>query len=108
MSSIEVSSFASHKTPRLPTVLFEQLHIGDGHAPVDGFAHVVNGEQGDIHGGDFINKINNLAHINQFRLSLSCVVCWTKFGHYSLPNVSVSIFMISLSVGLIQEFQSDV
>jgi hypothetical protein len=31
-------------------MLFQQLHIGDGHAPVHGFAHVVNGEQGHLHG----------------------------------------------------------
>ena len=49
MSSIEVPSLSRHKTPRLPTVLFQQLHIGDGHAPVHGFAHVVNGEQGHLH-----------------------------------------------------------
>ena len=48
MSSIEVPSLVSHKTPRLPTVLFQQLHIGDGHAPVHGLAHVVNGEQGHL------------------------------------------------------------
>jgi hypothetical protein len=47
MSSIEAPSLVSHKTPRFATMLFQQLHIGDGHAPVHGFAHVVNGEQGD-------------------------------------------------------------
>jgi hypothetical protein len=31
-------------------MLFQQLHIGDRHAPVYGFAHVVGGEQGDLHG----------------------------------------------------------
>jgi hypothetical protein len=30
-------------------MLFQQLHIGDGHAAVYGFAHVVDGEQGDLH-----------------------------------------------------------
>ena len=32
-------------------MLFQQLHVGDRHAPVNGFAHVVNGEQGDLYGG---------------------------------------------------------
>ena len=32
-------------------MLFQQLQIGDGHAAVHGFAHVVNGEQGDLYGG---------------------------------------------------------
>jgi hypothetical protein len=31
-------------------VLFQKLHIGDDHAPVHGFAHVVDGEQGHLHG----------------------------------------------------------
>jgi len=29
-------------------MLFQQLHIGHGHTPIHGFAHVVDGEQGDI------------------------------------------------------------
>jgi hypothetical protein len=32
-------------------MLFQQLHIGDRHAAVHGFAHVVNGQKGDLHGG---------------------------------------------------------
>ena len=32
-------------------MLFKQLHIGDDHAPVDGFAHVVNGQQSQLDGG---------------------------------------------------------
>ena len=32
-------------------MLFQQLHVGDRHASVYGFAHVINGEQGDLHGG---------------------------------------------------------
>ena len=32
-------------------MLFQQLHVGDGHATVHGFAHVVDGQQGDLHGG---------------------------------------------------------
>jgi hypothetical protein len=29
--------------PRLAAMLLQQLDIGDGHAAVDGFAHVING-----------------------------------------------------------------
>jgi hypothetical protein len=43
-------------------MLFQQLDTGHGHAPVHGFAHVIDGEQGDLHGGEGFNKINNLQH----------------------------------------------
>jgi len=43
---------AGHKAPRLAAVLFQQLHIGDDHAPVHGFAHVVDGEQRHLHGSE--------------------------------------------------------
>ena len=33
-------------------MLFQQLHVGDDHAPVHSFAHVVDGEQGHLHGGE--------------------------------------------------------
>jgi hypothetical protein len=42
-------------------MLFQQLHVGDDHAAVYGFAQVVDGEQGHLHGGEGFNKINNLA-----------------------------------------------
>jgi hypothetical protein len=32
----------AYKTPRLASVLFQQLHVGHRHAPVNGFAHVVD------------------------------------------------------------------
>ena len=41
-----------HPVPALAPVLFEQLHLADGHAPVHGLAHVVNGEQGSGAGGE--------------------------------------------------------
>ena len=43
-------------------MLFQQPHVGDGHAPVDRFDHVVDGEQGDLHGGQGFKQINNLQH----------------------------------------------
>ena len=36
---------------RLAPMLLQQLAVVEGHAAVDGFAHVVDGEQGDLHGG---------------------------------------------------------
>ena len=35
---------------RLAPMLFQQRDAVHGHAPVHGFAHVVNGEQGNLHG----------------------------------------------------------
>jgi len=31
---------------------FQQLHVTDGHAAVCGFAHVVDGQEGDLYGGE--------------------------------------------------------
>ena len=39
----------SHKTPALATMLLQQLHTVDGHAPVDRFAHVINSQQSHLH-----------------------------------------------------------
>ena len=39
----------SHKAARLAAVLLQQFHIGDGHAAIHGFAHIVNGQQGYLH-----------------------------------------------------------
>jgi len=33
------------KAARLATVLFEHTDIGDGHAPIDGLAHVVDSQK---------------------------------------------------------------
>lgn len=33
-------------------MLLQQVHIGHRHAAVYGFAHVINREQGDLHGGE--------------------------------------------------------
>ena len=41
----------SNERPRLAAMLLQQLHIGDSHTPVDGFAHVVDGQQGELDGG---------------------------------------------------------
>ncbi len=40
-----------YETAALAPVFFQQAHVGDGHAAVHGFAHVVDGEQGHLHGG---------------------------------------------------------
>ena len=39
----------SNEAARLAAMLFQQLHVGDRHAAVHGFAHVVDGEQGDLY-----------------------------------------------------------
>jgi hypothetical protein len=66
-------------SPRLAAVLFQQLHVGDRHAAVHGFAHVVNGHQGDLHG-----------YINQQLSGTKCATWpnsrwfrWTKSGQNS-------------------------
>ena len=55
--------------PRLAPVLFQQLHVGDGHAPVHGFAHVIDGQQDDLNGGERFIQINNLQHLPFHRLA---------------------------------------
>jgi len=42
---------ASHEAATLTAMFFQQADIGDGHAAVHGFAHVVDGEQGHLHSG---------------------------------------------------------
>jgi hypothetical protein len=38
-------------TPRLPAVLLQHAHIRHHHASIRCLAHVVDGEQADLHGG---------------------------------------------------------
>ena len=54
------SRTAGDKAPRLPAMLFQQLHVGDRHAPVHRLAHVVNRQQRDGGGaqGFHISLIN--------------------------------------------------
>jgi len=42
------SRLIRHPIPRLASVLFQQAHVGDDHAAVRRFAHVINGEQADL------------------------------------------------------------
>ena len=50
-----------HKAARLAPMLFQQGDARHGHAPVHGFAHVVNGQQGHLDSGQGVIQINNLA-----------------------------------------------
>ena len=50
-------------------MLFQQGDARHGHAPVDGFAHVVNGQQGHLDSGQGFNKINNLQYTALHRLA---------------------------------------
>ncbi len=43
-------------------MLFQQGHAVDGHAPVHGFAHVVDGEQRHLHGGQGFHLHTGLTH----------------------------------------------
>jgi len=44
-------SLPGHEAAALAPMFLQQAHVGDGHAAVHGFAHVVDGEQGHLHGG---------------------------------------------------------
>jgi hypothetical protein len=70
-----------HKTPRLTAMLFQQRDAIDGHAPVHGFAHIVDGEQGNLHGGEGVIQINNCRHrLNALPLFLLDILVLYKFG----------------------------
>jgi hypothetical protein len=43
-------------------VFFQQLDVADDHAAVGGFAHVVNGQQGHLHGREGFHLDTGLAH----------------------------------------------
>ena len=45
-----------HKTPAFAPMLFAQGNAVHRHAPVYGFAHVVNGEQADLYGSEGFNN----------------------------------------------------
>jgi hypothetical protein len=45
-----------HEAAALAPMFLQQAHVGDGHAAVHGFAHVVDGEQGHLHGGQGVIK----------------------------------------------------
>jgi hypothetical protein len=70
-------------------MLFQQRDPSHGHAPVHGFAHVVNGQQGHLHGREGFKKIKNLQHTEFNRLTLSYVLIRTNFGQKFLPTFSV-------------------
>ena len=48
--SVSPSSLGSHKTARLAAMLFKQFDRIDGHAPINGFAHVINGQKRHLNG----------------------------------------------------------
>ena len=50
-----------HPIPTLAPMLLQQPDIGHGHAAVHGFAHVVDGEEANLNGGEEVKQINNLA-----------------------------------------------
>ena len=46
--------------PRLTALLLYQLHIGDGHTAIGGFAHVVNSEKRHLNGGQGFHQNQQL------------------------------------------------
>jgi hypothetical protein len=78
-------------------MLFQQLHASNGHATVDRFAHVINGEQGHLYSGERFHFHAGLAvglhgggagHMYCFKVicATSRLVGWTKFGQENLPK----------------------
>jgi hypothetical protein len=59
-------------------MLFQQRDAVHGHAAVHGFAHVVNGEQGDLDGREGFNKINRL------RISSGCSLLFLRVDRTSI------------------------
>ncbi len=55
--------------PRLATLLFQQTHIGDSHAAVSSFAHIVDSEQRDL--GNHTNQQLSAQRIT----TLSRILC---------------------------------
>ncbi len=51
-------------------MLFLQVHIGHRHASVYGLAHVVDGEQSHLHGGEGFHFHARLAHCFYCRRAL--------------------------------------
>ena len=47
----DAQGLTRHKTPTLAPMLFKQAHIGDRHAPIHRFAHVINGQQSHLYRG---------------------------------------------------------
>ena len=62
-------------------MLLEQTHIGDGHASVDRFAHVVNRQQGDLNGGERFHLDAGLSYRFNRRGALDAVAV---FRHLKL------------------------
>ena len=65
-----------HPVPRLAAVLFQQAHVGDHHAAVDGLAHVVDGEQADAKSLIFLDLPEALEPVS----GVFCASEWDKTG----------------------------
>jgi hypothetical protein len=59
---IEGDVISRNETPRFAPVLFHHTHIVDGHAPIHGLAHVVDGKQGHLHGSEGFHLYTGLAN----------------------------------------------
>ena len=57
-------------------MLFQQLRISDRHAAVHGFARVVDGQQGDLNGGQGFPRTGSKT------VALSALIFWSTCPEY--------------------------
>jgi hypothetical protein len=68
-------------------MLFQQRDAVHGHAAVHGFAHVVNGQQGHLHGREGFIQINNL---RSFLESLAPFLQVDRANHWSRSGAELA------------------
>ena len=79
-------------------MLFQQLHVGDRHASVHGFAHVINGEQGDLYGGQGFPRTGpKTIALRELNFWLTCPEFLGLVGQdwAKIPNPKLSIYGLS-------------
>ena len=79
-------------------MLFQQLHVGDRHASVHGFAHVINGEQGDLYGGQGFPRTDpKTIDLRLLNFWLTCPEFLGLVGQdwAKTPNPMLSIYALS-------------
>ena len=69
--------------PRLATYFFQQLDIGDRHAPIHRLAHVIDGQQGDLDGGERFHFNSGRTHGLCARLAHHALVADLKVDSHS-------------------------
>ena len=90
------------KTPALTPMLFQERNALHHHAPVHGFAHVVDGEQGHLHSGegfhlhasgaDGFNRGGAASKRTKYlRLSQITACWWDRIGTRICPGSMISV-----------------